>query len=116
MTLEPPDWLVVKRGEAPLVVTVPHAGVELARLKPVFADPWLARKDADRRLDELYDFVEPLGATSDPAFALDHRCQSRSERSLALSQSGDDRTRPDNYIRRQAALSGRVIAGRGRDR
>ena len=25
--------------------------------------PWLARKDADWRLDELYDFVEPLGAT-----------------------------------------------------
>ena len=28
-----------------------------------FVDPWLARKDADWRLDELYDFVEPLGAT-----------------------------------------------------
>ena len=28
-----------------------------------FVSPWLARKDADWRLDELYDFVEMLGAT-----------------------------------------------------
>ena len=31
--------------------------------EPAFVDPWLARKDADWRLDELYDFVAPLGAT-----------------------------------------------------
>ena len=28
-----------------------------------FVDPWLARKDADWRLEELYDFVGALGAT-----------------------------------------------------
>ncbi len=63
MTAEHPDWLVVRRGDGPLIVSIPHAGVELARIEPAFVDPWLARKDADWRLDELYDFVEPLGAT-----------------------------------------------------
>jgi N-formylglutamate deformylase len=63
VTAEHPDWLVVKRGEAPLVISVPHAGVDLAGFESAFVDPWLARKDADWRVDELYDFVEPLGAT-----------------------------------------------------
>ena len=48
---------------APLVVSIPHAGIELAGFEPAFVDPWLARKDADWRLDELYDFVDPLGVT-----------------------------------------------------
>jgi N-formylglutamate deformylase len=63
VTAEHPDWLVVKRGEAPLVVSIPHGGVDLGEFEPAFADPWLARKDTDWRLDELYDFVLPLGAT-----------------------------------------------------
>ena len=63
MTAELPDWLIVRRGDAPLVVSIPHAGVELARFEPAFVDPWLARKDADWHLDELYDFVDPLDAT-----------------------------------------------------
>ena len=63
MTGEHPDWLVVKRGAAPLIVSIPHAGVDLAAFEQAFVNPWLARKDADWRLDALYDFVEPLGAT-----------------------------------------------------
>ena len=63
MTAGHPDWLIVRRGDIPLVVSIPHAGVDLAGFEPAFVDPWLARKDADWRLDELYDFVEPLGAT-----------------------------------------------------
>ena len=63
MTAEHPDWLTVKRGDAPLVVSIPHAGVDLAGFEPAFVDPWLARKDADWRLDELYNFLEPLGVT-----------------------------------------------------
>jgi N-formylglutamate deformylase len=58
-----PDWLIVERGDKPLVVSIPHAGIDLAGFEPAFVDPWLARKDADWRLDELYDFIEPLGAT-----------------------------------------------------
>jgi formiminoglutamase len=54
---------VVRQGAAPLIVSIPHAGLDLSEFEPKFVDPWLARKDADWRLDELYDFVEALGAT-----------------------------------------------------
>jgi N-formylglutamate deformylase len=63
MTAARPDWLIVKRRDAPLIVSIPHAGTELLGFEPAFVDPWLAREDADWRLDELYDFVAPLGAT-----------------------------------------------------
>ena len=63
MSAEDPDWLIVERREAPLIVSIPHAGVDLLGFEPAFVDPWLARKDADWRLDELYDFIAPLGAT-----------------------------------------------------
>jgi N-formylglutamate deformylase len=58
-----PDWLVVRRGSAPLIVSIPHAGIDLGAYEKRFIDPWLARKDADWRLDELYDFVGALDAT-----------------------------------------------------
>jgi N-formylglutamate deformylase len=63
MMSEHPDWLQVKRGSAPLIVSIPHAGIDLAEFERAFIDPWLAQKDADWRIDALYDFVEPLGAT-----------------------------------------------------
>jgi N-formylglutamate deformylase len=63
MTGERPDWLIVERRDAPLIVSIPHAGTDLMTFEPAFVSPWLARKDADWRLDELYDFVETLGAT-----------------------------------------------------
>src|ERR1700734_3050828 len=63
MIAEAPDWLIVERRDAPLIVSIPHAGTELLGFEPAFVDPWLARKDADWRLDELHDFVGPLGAT-----------------------------------------------------
>jgi N-formylglutamate deformylase len=60
---ERPDWVVVERRDAPLIVSIPHAGTDLLTFEPAFVSPWLARKDADWRLDALYDFVAPLGAT-----------------------------------------------------
>ena len=63
MTGERPDWLVVERRDAPLIVSTPHAGTELLGFEPAFVDPWLARKDADWRLDALYDFATPFDAT-----------------------------------------------------
>jgi formiminoglutamase len=63
MTAGRPDWLIVERRDAPLIVSIPHAGTDLLKFEPAFVDPWLARKDADWRLDELYDFLPPLGAT-----------------------------------------------------
>ncbi len=59
----PPDWLAVTRGEAPLIVSVPHAGTELGAFEPRFVSPWLARKDADWWVSELYGFAGELAAT-----------------------------------------------------
>lgn len=56
-------WLTVKRGEAPLLVSIPHTGTELAGLDERFVSPWLARRDTDWWVDRLYDFAEGLGAT-----------------------------------------------------
>jgi N-formylglutamate deformylase len=63
MTGERPDWLIVERRDAPLIVSIPHAGTDLLTFGPAFVSPWLPRKDADWRLDELYGFVETLDAT-----------------------------------------------------
>ncbi|HPF25115.1 MAG TPA: N-formylglutamate deformylase [Steroidobacteraceae bacterium] len=59
-----PQWLTVVRGEAPLLVSVPHAGTEIpANLEAQFVSPWLARKDTDWYVRELYEFAASLGAT-----------------------------------------------------
>ncbi len=60
---ERPDWLIVEEREAPLIVSIPHAGDELREFEPRFVDPWLARKDADWRLEQLYAYAADLGAT-----------------------------------------------------
>jgi N-formylglutamate deformylase len=56
-------WLSVVRGQAPLLISLPHTGVELATLEPRLVSPWLARKDADWHIDRLYDFAGALDAT-----------------------------------------------------
>ena len=57
-------WLTVRRGSAPLVVTMPHAGTDfVAGIEAGLESPWLARKDADWWIHQLYDFVDDLGAT-----------------------------------------------------
>lgn len=59
-----PGWLDVRRGEAPLVVSLPHTGTDLPpELEARLVSPWLARKDADWWIDQLYDFAAGLGAT-----------------------------------------------------
>lgn len=61
---EQPYWLTVQRGEAPLVVSMPHTGTDLVGgVEPGLESPWLARKDADWWVDKLYDFTSELGAT-----------------------------------------------------
>ena len=58
------NWLRVIRGDAPLVVSIPHAGTEIpAHMESRFVSPFLARVDTDWHVDELYDFAIPLGAT-----------------------------------------------------
>ena len=58
-----PASLEVSRRDAPLLVSIPHAGLDLRGLEPRLVSPWLARKDADWWIDQLYDFAGDLGAT-----------------------------------------------------
>jgi N-formylglutamate deformylase len=56
-------WLSVVSGDAPLIVSLPHTGLELAAIEPRLVSPWLARKDTDWWVERLYDFAGDLGAT-----------------------------------------------------
>ena len=58
------SWLEITRGDAPLVVALPHTGIDLLHeMTGALVSPWLARKDADWFIDRLYDFASGLGAT-----------------------------------------------------
>ncbi len=59
------SWLTVQRGEAPLVVSLPHTGLEIpTEVEDRLVSPWLARKDADWWIERLYGFATELGATT----------------------------------------------------
>jgi len=58
------DWLEIIPGTAPLIVSIPHAGTEIPEIyQPALKSLWLARKDADWWMPQLYEFAEGLGAT-----------------------------------------------------
>jgi formiminoglutamase len=58
------EWLIVERGEGPLVLSVPHSGTRLPDgIESRVASGWLARKDTDWYVDQLYSFARELGAT-----------------------------------------------------
>jgi formiminoglutamase len=60
-----PDWLEVHEAEAPLIVSFPHTGTGIPpEMEARLASSWLARKDADWWIDELYAFARDLGATT----------------------------------------------------
>jgi formiminoglutamase len=57
-------FLEIVRGEAPLLLSVPHTGVEIPdEIAPSLLSPWLARKDTDWHVERLYEFAQGLGAT-----------------------------------------------------
>jgi len=57
-------WLSVIRGEAPLIVSMPHTGVDIPQdIEAGLISSWLARKDADWWVNLLYDFAYTMGAT-----------------------------------------------------
>jgi len=58
-----PEWPVVERDDAPLIVSIPHAGTEFDGREARFVNAWLARRDADWHIPQLYDFARGLGAT-----------------------------------------------------
>lgn len=56
-------WLQVSRGDAPLIVALPHTGVDLADVGGSFRSRWLALHDADWWVDRLYAFAAEKRAT-----------------------------------------------------
>lgn len=54
----------VTRGDAPLLVSLPHTGTDIPdAIAARLVTPWLARKDTDWWIDRLYGFAGDLGAT-----------------------------------------------------
>jgi N-formylglutamate deformylase len=54
----------LRRGTAPLILSMPHAGTEIPEeFAGAFVSDWLARKDADWHIPTLYAFAEALDAT-----------------------------------------------------
>lgn len=58
-----PSWLTVTQGTAPLLVSIPHTGIDLAGLDNRLVSSWLGQRDCDWWIDKLYDFAAGLGAT-----------------------------------------------------
>jgi N-formylglutamate deformylase len=58
-----PSWLTVTRGDAPLLVSLPHTGIDLAGFELRVTSRWLGQRDCDWWIDKLYDFAGGLGAT-----------------------------------------------------
>ena len=59
------DFIEVHRGTAPLVIGLPHTGTELPpEVEARLVSPWLARKDTDWWVEDLYAFARTLGATT----------------------------------------------------
>lgn len=64
MSATRPEWLTVEARKAPLIVSLPHAGVDLPPdIEAACVSPWRARKDADWWIDRLYGFARDLDAT-----------------------------------------------------
>lgn len=58
------SFIQVREGAAPLILSIPHAGTQIPEaLQPGLVSLWLARKDTDWWLRELYGFAEELDAT-----------------------------------------------------
>jgi N-formylglutamate deformylase len=52
-----PDWLTIRRADAPLIVSMPHTGTDIPpEIEARLVSPWLSRKDADWHVEKLYDF------------------------------------------------------------
>lgn len=58
-----PSWLTLHEGTAPLLVSLPHTGTDLAGIEDRLVSPWLGRRDTDWWIDKLYDFASDLGAS-----------------------------------------------------
>lgn len=58
------DWLEIRQGKAPLLVSVPHTGTDIPEpYRDGLVSLWRARKDCDWWIETLYDFARDLDAT-----------------------------------------------------
>jgi N-formylglutamate deformylase len=58
------EWLSIARGNAPLIISVPHSGTDLpAPFADRLSSAQLARADTDWHVDRLYEFATELGGT-----------------------------------------------------
>ena len=57
------DWLSTAVGDAPLIVSIPHAGMMIPDDITGLLSPDRARQDADHHVERLYAFAAELGAT-----------------------------------------------------
>jgi N-formylglutamate deformylase len=58
-----PSWLSVRQGTAPLLVSLPHTGIDLATIEKHLASRWIGQRDCDWWIHSLYDFAADLDAT-----------------------------------------------------
>ncbi len=59
------DWLELRRGDLPLIVSFPHTGTEIPPdIEERLVSAWFARKDTDWWVDRLYDTARELGAST----------------------------------------------------
>ena len=56
-------WLSVRQGDAPLIISIPHAGTTVPDDISGLISLDLARRDADHHVDRLYAFAADLHAT-----------------------------------------------------
>lgn len=57
-------WLTIDRGQAPLIVSIPHAGTDVPDdIADALQDLTRARRDADHHVDRLYAFAADMDAT-----------------------------------------------------
>ena len=58
------DWLSISRGDAPLIISIPHAGAHIpGDIVPALRDPKQAISDADFYVNKLYQFAIQHGVT-----------------------------------------------------
>lgn len=58
------EWLTIRRGKAPLIVSIPHSGTDIpSDIADDLVSLPLARHDADLHVHQLYAFAEELDAT-----------------------------------------------------
>ena len=57
------EWLTVERGDAPLVVSIPHAGMLIPEDVHGLVSREQATHDADHHVEKLYAFARGMGAT-----------------------------------------------------